>query len=73
MSANSRGLMRFEHTREKVEGDDQNETEPGMWQVNFSNSQFLKIDNNFALELQLNSNFRITIFTPVGCKPSNFD
>ena len=33
MSANSRGLMRFEHTREKVEGDDQNETEPGMWQV----------------------------------------
>ncbi|XP_023336041.1 neutral alpha-glucosidase AB [Eurytemora carolleeae] len=35
MSANSRGLMRFEHTREKVEGDDQNETEPGMWQETF--------------------------------------
>ena len=32
MSANSRGLMRFEHTREKVESEELNETESEMWQ-----------------------------------------
>jgi len=35
LSANSRGLMRFEHLREKIEGGEENDTEPGMWEESF--------------------------------------
>lgn len=35
ISTNARGLMRFEHLREKVEGEEQNDTEPDLWQESF--------------------------------------
>lgn len=49
VSMNSRGLMRFEHLREK--GEEQNDTEPDLWQESFGGHTDTKVNGPTAVAM----------------------